>query len=419
MRLIRVLLLIVFFHGAPGQLQAADRVQVESFEDVWRTVQATHFDLPASGVDWQEIYYRYRGEVGTLTDNDAFIRVVNSMLFELEQSHVLVASESMLRRRMPTLFSPGSIGLELRWLDGRAIVFRVKDGYPGHAAAIGPGAQLLEVDGIPVSTIRETAAGMPPYNERNKAGGLANYLMGHLDGESGTVVTLTYLDRDLQRRSITLTRMSRGDGRIISEAMPPVFVEFEAELLAENIGYVRFNHFAEPAGRRFSEACDRMAETRGLIVDVRGNPGGYFTVLEAIAGKLIGVPLRLYEFRMRDSVIDRYSSAAENPYRKPVVILIDETSMSSSELFASSLQSINRATVIGSRSPGYLIGAQWKRLPNDLSFMYPVLLPVPSNGYIVEDNGVIPDIAVALDRKSLQRGSDPQLEAAIRYLLEK
>ena len=106
----------------------------------------------------------------------------------------------------------------------------------------------------------------------------------------------------------------------------------------------------------------------------------------------------------------------EAPYTRPVVVLIDEASLSSSELFAASLQAIGRAVIIGSRSPGYLLGANWKRLQNGLYFIHTILQPIPAGGRIVEGEGVIPDITVSLDKAGLLAGRDSQLEAAITYI---
>jgi len=97
-------------------------------------------------------------------------------------------------------------------------------------------------------------------------------------------------------------------------------------------------------------------------------------------------------------------------------VLIDERSMSCSELFAGSLQAVKRAIIVGNRSPGYLLGANWIRLLNGGYFMHTILQPLPSNGKIIEDHGVLPDIEVRLDRKALLDGRDTQLEAAIKYI---
>ncbi len=182
-------------------------------------------------------------------------------------------------------------------------------------------------------------------------------------------------------------------------------------------GYIRFNHFIEPVDKAFSQALAQWGETRGLIVDVRNNPGGYFRTMDRMLKQLITEKATLYRLVMRGRSIKRMLDVSMPAYANPVVVLIDETSMSTSELFAACLQVVGRATIIGNRSPGYLLGAQWKRLPNGLSFMYPFLQPIPADGRIIEGNGVKPDIEVALDRDSLLLGVDTQLEAAMRHLL--
>ena len=121
----------------------------------------------------------------------------------------------------------------------------------------------------------------------------------------------------------------------------------------------------------------------------------------------------------RDNSIEKTLNPSKNPYEKPVVVLIDVTSMSCSEHFAACLQVIGRAVVVGERSPGYLLGAKWIKLPNGLSFMHTALQPIPFGGRIVEGNGVKPDIDIMLNRNGLLMGRDNQLEAAIAYILKK
>ncbi len=84
--------------------------------------------------------------------------------------------------------------------------------------------------------------------------------------------------------------------------MPPVFVEFEARRLEGNIGYIWFNHFAPPVDKAFISVLKTMRDTRGLIFDVRSNPGGYFRVMDTIIEQLITVKTPLYRFRFRDKM---------------------------------------------------------------------------------------------------------------------
>jgi carboxyl-terminal processing protease len=243
--------------------------------------------------------------------------------------------------------------------------------------------------------------------------------LGTIDGLPNTLVSITYLDENSRINKKVISRQSRGNGKIVSDAMPPVFIEFETQRLEGNVGYIRFNHFADPVDKLFLKALASMRDTEGLIFDIRSNPGGYFRVMDTIIEQLITEKKLLYRFRLRDNVVERTLNPSVNPYLQPIVVLIDETSLSTSELFAACLQAIDRAVIVGERSPGYLLGANWMRLPNGLSFMYPFLQPIPIDGRIVEGNGVKPDLEVRLNRKKLLAGKDNQLEAALEHISTK
>jgi carboxyl-terminal processing protease len=153
-----------------------------------------------------------------------------------------------------------------------------------------------------------------------------------------------------------------------------------------------------------------------MIIDLRGTPGGFFSALDAMAKEILLDKVLLYQYKFRDRIVDKIIEPVADPFKKPVVVLVDERSMSCSELFAGSLRAVNRVTIVGDRTPGYLLGANWIRLLNGGYFMHTILLPLPSDGTVIEDHGVMPDIEVSLDRKSLLEGRDSQLEAAIRFI---
>jgi len=234
-----------------------------------------------------------------------------------------------------------------------------------------------------------------------------------------TVVKITYRDEFENIHESAIKRESRGRGRVISPAMPPAIIEFESRRLEHNLGYLKFNHFAEPVDTKFIAALNSMRDTRGIIIDLRGNSGGYFSILDTIAKHLLLEKVLLYRYRFRNRTVDKVLTPVAEPYSNPVVVLIDEKSMSCSELFAGSMQAVKRVIIVGDRSPGYLLGANWLKLPNGGSFMHTILQPVPSDGKIIEDHGVIPNIEVSLDRNALLDGRDTQLEAAEDYIKEK
>ncbi len=393
---------------------------LQSFETVWKTVNERHYDPTFGGVDWKALHDRYKPQIADAKTDSAFYTLANQMLFELKLSHLLVATESDLKKYMPILFAEGSIGVDIRWIDGDAVITRVIPGSPAAKAGLRPGYIIEHVDQKAIKQIESNADiwMMPPFNQRNRRNNLSNYILGHIYGQPGSTVTITYRDESNGLQEIAIVRKSRGQGKIMSPAMPPAYIEFEAKRLERDIGYIKFNHFAEPVDTRMIATLSAMQSASGIIIDLRGNPGGYFSVLDIIAKHLLTDRVLLYRYKFRDRTVDKVLAPVAGAYRKPVVVLIDEKSMSCSELFASSMQAVKRAVLVGDRSPGYLLGANWIRLMNGGSFMHTFLQPLPADGRIVEYNGVKPDIAVSLDRDSLLDGRDTQLEAAITYIGE-
>ena len=409
---------VLFVFVSPASSKNLRAENLESFDLVWQTVNEFHFDSTFGGIDWKAMHDRYRPKIVMLSDIEEFNRLTNQMLFELKLSHLLVASEQMLNIYMPTLFSEGTIGIDVRWMQNKAVITKVKPGFPAQAVGMKPGYTITQIDGRNVNEIIQNREVLPPFNARNRKGGISNYLAGHINGPPKTSGSITYQDENSRIKEAVILRQSRGAGKIINDAMPPVFIDFETRRLEGNIGYIWFNHFASPVDKAFLHALKTMHDTRGLIFDVRGNPGGYFPVMDTIIEQLISVKTPLYRLRFKDKTVEKTLTPAKNPYQKPVVVLIDVTSMSCSEKFAACLQAIGRAIIVGERSPGYLLGAKWMKLPNGSSFMHTFLQPIPFGGLIVEGNGVKPDIDVMLNREELLMGRDNQLEAAITYILK-
>lgn len=165
-------------------------------------------------------------------------------------------------------------------------------------------------------------------------------------------------------------------------------------------------------------AIESMQDAPGIIVDLRGNPGGYAPAGEALVAQFIEERAHLGTFKTRDGAFDSIVEPAEETYEGPVLILIDALSFSCSEWVASGMQAIGRAVIVGEHSPGGLTGMGTKTLPNGGLLVYPIMQIVAPDGTVLEGQGVIPDITVPLDRELLLQGVDSQLTAAIEYIKE-
>ncbi len=394
---------------------------MQSFDLVWRTVAEEYFDPSFGGRDWTGIGREYRARLPKASTADQFLRLANEMLFELGHSHLLVVRANDFARLLPEVYAAGTLGLETRVIDGDAVVIGVRAGSPAAQAGVPVGAILDTIDGTASSDLltQGEAELIPPFNPRNRLNVLVRSLWAHLYGPPGTETAIAIRESDRAAETLTLQRQGRGTGRVHTDILPAYFIEFEARTLPSGIGYIRFNHFAPPVDDQFAAALDDgLATAPGLIIDLRGNAGGFFDGVDKIAGQLMLQHAELYAIRTREG--DGIRSIARSPggYAGPVAVLVDETTMSAAEVFAGALQAIGRATVVGMRTPGYVLAAHWRRLPNGLLMMYAMGQPRLADDTVLEDRGVMPDLKMSLDRSSLAAGRDAQLEAALEHLAQ-
>jgi carboxyl-terminal processing protease len=213
-----------------------------------------------------------------------------------------------------------------------------------------------------------------------------------------------------------LLRKERPGKTILDKSLPPFFVEFQAKRIADNIGYISFSTFLSPVDERFKQALEGMQDVRGIILDIRGNPGGMHTVGEAIVAKLIQKPTLFSVFKYRDRKEEVVVQPNGITYAGPVIVLIDGQNASASERFAACLQSIGRGVVIGERSRGAVGPSDGELLPNGTTFQYLTAQSLTPDGIVLEGRGVIPDIVVKPDREALLHGNDTPLDRAVKYI---
>jgi len=396
-------------------------LNIKSFETVWHTVNEKHYDSTFGGLNWKDAHDRYQSRIASSESNLEFYMLVNKMLFELNLSHFLIVARNDLKHHLPNLFAEGSIGVDVRLLGDSAVITSVKSESPAAQAGLRPGFVIEHIDGMTIKQIIKESEAMliPPFNSRNRRNRITNEILGRIYGPADTSVSIVYLDENRERHEQRIRRKVRGSGRVFSDALPAFFIEFKAKRLENNIGYIWFNHFAKPVDVKFIEALESMRDTPGIIIDLRGNSGGFFKTVDIIAKHLLAEKTLFYTFRFRDKTIDKYVTPADSVYKGPVVVLIDIMSMSASEDFSSCIQVINRGVIVGEHSPGYALVANWMKLPNGAAFMHAIAQFRTPDGTVIEGHGVIPDIEAKLDRNSLLKGIDTQLEEAIKYIKDK
>ncbi|MFI3236885.1 MAG: S41 family peptidase [Lachnospiraceae bacterium] len=235
----------------------------------------------------------------------------------------------------------------------------------------------------------------------------SDQVVAKVKGEENTFVHLTLvrdgeeIEVDVERRKIESPTISY-------------------EIYEDGIGYIYISQFDDVTVDQFAEALAVLKgnDIEGLIIDVRGNPGGnLFTVVD-IADMLLDEGLIVYtqdNYGNRDD----YSSDSTHKYEDPVVMLINGNSASASEVLAGALKDYEAATLVGTTTFGKGIVQTLRKLADGTALKLTTSAYYTPNGNNIHGIGILPDVEVEFDSEGyLADGTDNQLEVAKEVLLE-
>lgn len=391
------------------------KMRREIFQIVWTTVRDYHYDPTLGGVNWLAARKKWEPRALAAPTDAGFYEALSGLLGELKQSHFAVIPPFDARSKAEGGASGGGVsGATLAWAENQVLVSQVRDGSPAAEAGIKPGFALLVRDGKPLAPVVQkfVAAKARPVE-------IGLFLRSLAGGGVGQSVAWAVRDETDRDRLVNVV-CAPPKGEVVQQlGLPPVPVEFESKTLENNIGYLRFNIFLLPNLQKLRAAAEEMGGAKGIILDLRGNPGGLLPITYSIAGILSPKPGNLGTMRQRNGTLRFPFTPQEPRYAGPLAILTDELSLSCSEVLAGGLQELGRAKTVGRRTGGMVLPAQIKILPGGGRLEYAVADFKTPKGVLLEGRGVIPDIPVTLTRKLLLESSDPDVAAAQKWIAGK
>jgi carboxyl-terminal processing protease len=419
--------------GAPaGRAIAVDPLlSLQTFDSAWSRIATTHYDTAFGGVDWHGVRVELRPLAAAATTLGDLRRVIDEMLRRLGESHFVLiprdVADALDEGRGPEPAVSGDAGLQVRLVDDSFIAWRVDDDGPAAAAGVAPGWTLLAVDGRELAPPITALRARPEAERRTALTRLLYQANAALTGESGQSVQLRLADSgDGVVDLAVVLRPTRGD-LVRFANLPPVIGLLHDERIttgADCIGLIRLNIWLVPLAAAFDRAVDTMRGCAGIIIDLRGNPGGVAGMIMGTSGHFLNDTLALGFMQTRTSELRfkanprrvRADGTAVTPYAGPLAILVDEMSASTSEFFAAGLQGVGRARVFGAPTAGQALPALMVRLPTNDVLMHVIADFTGPGGVRIEGRGVIPDVAAASTRSDLLAGRDVPLLAALDWI---
>jgi carboxyl-terminal processing protease len=281
-----------------------------------------------------------------------------------------------------------------------------------------PGWLVVEADGKPVAEsiarVREAFADSTLLDLM-----LARAIEGRLSADRGKSVKILFEDGEGKEQSLALESAEPSGKPVVFGNMPAMYVTYESRTVTPEVGYITFNAFMDPATtmQAFARDMASFADTRGLIIDLRGNPGGIGGMAMGMGGWFVSDSKKsLGTMSTRDSELNFVLNPRLSPYRGKVAVLIDGLSGSTSEILAAGLRDLGLARLFGTRTAGAALPSLFERLPNGDGFQYAFGNYVSASGDVLEGKGVAPDQEVVPTREALLEGRDPVIDAAVAWI---
>ena len=187
--------------------------------------------------------------------------------------------------------------------------------------------------------------------------------------------------------------------------------------ITDDIGYIRISSFiGMDTSKEFIIALNRLKDSKGLILDLRGNAGGLFQNAIIISNLFLKKG-DIVNVIARQGKKNTYSASDDGCiYDNPLVVLVDGTSASASEILSSALQDNNRAILIGTKTYGKGLVQKVFSLPNKSGMNLTIARYLTPNGIDINKTGITPDYVVTFSHNDFMNNIDSQLVFARQYL---
>lgn len=346
----------------------------------------------------QELYWT------NVKTKDLIYGALKGMLSSLDRYSSFMTPDQFKEMKVETEGSFGGIGIEIGMENNMLTVIAPIEDTPAFRAGIKSGDKIIEING-------ESTQGMSLVDAVKR-----------LRGPKGTSVTITILREGLKEpKKITIVR------EII------LIKSVKYKLIEPGYGYVRIAQFQERTSSDLKNALDTLqksgGELKGLILDLRSNPGGLLDEAIRVADLFLDSGIIVSTDGRLESQKHVFKAESGNDYTKfNIIVLIDKGSASASEIVAGALRDNNRAVLLGSTTFGKGTVQTIYPLQDGSALRLTTAHYYTPKGTSIEEKGITPDIVFEPEvkkedveaRRSITKEpdieNDPQAKRALEYL---
>lgn len=276
------------------------------------------------------LYFLNNNYVDTIKTGDIVEEGIRAMLKKLDPHSIYMTKEELREMDEPLVGNFDGVGIQFNILEDTIVVVNTIVGGPSEKLGILAGDKIVKIEG-------ENVAGIKLKNKD---------VMTRLRGPRGTVVRVSIF----RKGSKNLI-----DYSITRDKIPLTSID-ATYMLDNETGYVKLSRFSATSGDEFVKSLDTLRDQgmKNLILDLTGNGGGYLKAATDIVDQFMGDKnIIVYtQGRTAASRVDYTSTSAGMFEKGKLIVLIDESSASASEIVSGAVQDLDRGLIIGRRSFG-------------------------------------------------------------------
>ncbi|MFI3301033.1 MAG: S41 family peptidase [Candidatus Gastranaerophilales bacterium] len=359
------------------------------YDQVWRLVNTKFVDQTNNSQNWSKWRHKYDKEIKT--NEDAYV-AINTMIASLNDPYTKFLNPKEFADETSSINgSLKGIGIQIAVKDGKLMVIAPIEDTPAEKAGLLSDDEIIEIDG-------ESTKGITVDKAAEK-----------IRGEEGTEVTIVIKRKDSPLKTYKIKR-AEIEIKSVSQRVP---LEME---IPENISYIRLSSFiSRNASKEFAEILNNDKNKKGIIVDLRSNPGGLLTNAIVISDMFLSGNT-IVSTVDRDGYKETQRASKMTYTKKPVVVLINKGSASASEIFSGAMKDNHRAIIIGEQSFGKGLVQEINKLPQDAGVNITIQKYLTPDGTDINKKGISPDIEVKLTEDNIKNKDDVQLKKAVEIL---